>query len=170
MTNPRKKAQEELTATLAEISAERFRLQQDVIARKAGDELGSARADAPESEVDVPRYALVGGGGHACEVIATMAREGRCEIVGVFDDAAHTHGTILENVVVRGAPATAPGDASWIITIGQNEVRKTIAEKCVPTESLVPCQRTARDARLGTGRGARDLGPFTRASERAASS
>ena len=58
-----------------------------------------------------------------------IRREGRCEVVGVFDDNPASHGTLLEGVKVVGDSASVPADADVLICIGQNEVRKRIAEK-----------------------------------------
>ena len=89
------------------------------------DSAAAAAAHAPPP----PKYAIIGGGGHASEVIMEIRREGRCEVVGVFDDNPASHGTLLEGVKVVGDSASVPADADVLICIGQNEVRKRIAEK-----------------------------------------
>ena len=72
-----------------------------------------------------PTFAIIGSGGHAHKVILEIRREERCSIVGVFDDnpAWHFYG----DVEVKGATASVPAGASWLICIGQNETRHKIA-------------------------------------------
>ena len=83
------------------------------------DSAAAAAAHAPPP----PKYAIIGGGGHASEVIMEIRREGRCEVVGVFDDNPASHGTLLEGVKVVGDSASVPADADVLICIGQNEVQ-----------------------------------------------
>jgi UDP-perosamine 4-acetyltransferase len=70
---------------------------------------------------------VIGGGGHAKVVIATLQAMGRA-VTGVYDDDQRKWGTELLGVPVRGALAGAPvGEA--VIAIGDNRVRKELVAR-----------------------------------------
>jgi len=112
---------------------EAIRSERDVLERTAVSVAHAAATESksirPSDGVVVPHYARIGGGGHASEVIMTMSREGRCKIIGVFDDNEASHGCSVQGVRVVGAIASIPVEAHWLICIGQNEVRQKIAEQ-----------------------------------------
>ena len=56
-----------------------------------------------------------------------MRQEGRCEIVGIFDDDVASHGALIEGVRVVGGTGSVPAGVNLLIAIGQNETRKKIA-------------------------------------------
>lgn len=72
---------------------------------------------------------VIGGGGHAKVVIATLQAMGT-EIVGVLDDDESKHGTALLGVPVVGpAERAVEGDHEAVIAVGDNAVRRRIAER-----------------------------------------
>jgi sugar O-acyltransferase (sialic acid O-acetyltransferase NeuD family) len=90
------------------------------------------RKESATSAGVVNTYAILGGGGHAREVIAFMRREGRVKICGIYDDNEALHGTIIDGVEVKGSMSAMPPFANWLICIGQNEIRKQINERLDP--------------------------------------
>jgi len=88
--------------------------------------------ETTEFPAPVPKYAILGCGGHAREVINLMKQEGRVEICGIYDDNEAMHGTIIGNVRVQGSISAMPDDVNWLICIGQNEVRKLINDRLDP--------------------------------------
>ena len=72
---------------------------------------------------------VIGGGGHAKVVIATLQAMGT-EVVGVLDDDAAKHGTSLLGVPVVGPVERAyGGEHEAVIAVGANAVRRRIAER-----------------------------------------
>lgn len=72
---------------------------------------------------------VIGGGGHAKVVIATLQAMGT-EIAGVLDDDAAKHGTRLLGVPVVGpVERAAEGGHEAVIAVGDNAVRRRIAER-----------------------------------------
>lgn len=69
---------------------------------------------------------VIGAGGHAKVVIATLQAVGR-EVAGVLDDDAAKHGRAVLGVPVVGPVERAAGGEA-IIAIGHNAVRKRIAD------------------------------------------
>ena len=104
-----------------------------------------------------PRYAIIGSGGHATDVLMAIAFDGKAVVCGVYDDNPANHGKLIEGVPCRGGSADAPEGASWLICIGQNEVRKKISEKFGETanggEPFWPAgaSRVSESATVGAG-------------------
>src|SRR6056297_307029 len=69
---------------------------------------------------------VIGAGGHAKVVIATLQASGR-DVAGVLDDDAAKHGTTVLGVPVLGPVERAAGGEA-LVAIGNNAVRKRIAE------------------------------------------
>ena len=69
---------------------------------------------------------VIGAGGHAKVVIATLHAAGR-EVAGVLDDDAAKHGTTVLGVPVVGPVERAAGGEA-IVAVGHNAVRKRIVE------------------------------------------
>jgi len=69
---------------------------------------------------------VLGAGGHAKVVIATLRAAGQ-EVAGVLDDDASRHGTTVLGVPVAGPVERATGGEA-VVAIGDNAVRKRIAE------------------------------------------
>ena len=123
-----------LADTLLDIHLERERIERAGVAQARVSAAAQQSASAVGKSIgegleERPRYALVGGGGHAREIIMFMRQEGRCEIVGIFDDDVASHGTLVEGVRVVGGTGSLPVGVNLLIAIGQNEVRKKIALK-----------------------------------------
>lgn len=72
---------------------------------------------------------VIGGGGHAKVVIATLQAAG-VDVAGVLDDDAAKHGTTLLGVPVVGpVERAAEGGHEAVIAVGDNAVRRRIAER-----------------------------------------
>lgn len=70
---------------------------------------------------------LIGGGGHAKVVLATLEAAGR-SVAGVFDDDEAAHGTRVLGVPVVGpVAAAADADGEIVIAVGSNRARHRIA-------------------------------------------
>lgn len=72
---------------------------------------------------------LIGAGGHAKVILALLEAQGR-KCLGIYDDNEQRQGTTLLGVPVIGAVREMPDrcDISAVIAIGDNAVRKRIAE------------------------------------------
>ena len=72
---------------------------------------------------------LIGAGGHAKVILALLEAQGR-KCLGIYDDNEQLHGTTLLGVPVIGAVREMSDrcDISAVIAIGDNAVRKRIAE------------------------------------------
>ncbi|MEP0548687.1 MAG: acetyltransferase [Rhodothermales bacterium] len=71
---------------------------------------------------------VIGGGGHAKVVIATLRAAG-VAVAGVLDDDAAKHGSTLLGVPVIGSVERATGgEHDAVIAVGHNATRKRIAE------------------------------------------
>ena len=72
---------------------------------------------------------LIGAGGHAKVILALLEAQGR-KCLGIYDDNEQRQGTTLMGVPVIGAVKEIPDkcDISAVIAIGDNAVRKRIAE------------------------------------------
>lgn len=89
------------------------------------------RPDAPPLEVPAPtapaRAYVLGAGGHARVVIATLEVAGTA-VVGLFDDDPARAGTMLDGVPVLGRLADhLPLDAPLVLAIGRNDTRARLA-------------------------------------------
>lgn len=72
---------------------------------------------------------VIGGGGHAKVVIATLQAAGKT-IAGVLDDEAAKHGTTLLGVPVLGPVERArESEHEAVIAVGDNGTRRRIAER-----------------------------------------
>jgi sugar O-acyltransferase (sialic acid O-acetyltransferase NeuD family) len=72
---------------------------------------------------------VIGAGGHAKVVIATLQAMG-AEVAEVLDDDVAKHGAILLGIPVSGpVERAAGGDRKAIIAIGDNVVRRKISER-----------------------------------------
>ena len=147
-----------LEQAMQDLRSERLKLSATVASARA---TGSWVPPAPEGTATppgaAPKYALVGGGGHASDIVALIKHEARCEVVGIFDDNPASHGTHVNDVEVLGDTTSVPAGANWIIAIGQNEVRKKIAERCAERANcglaywpIHQC-RVAESATIGAG-------------------
>ena len=94
-----------LMELVQDIRAERMQLW-DAIANAKAVGVLAQQTVASALGCAAPQYALIGGGGHAAEIIDQIRGEGRCEIAGVFDDDASTHGSEVEGVKVLGDSAS----------------------------------------------------------------
>jgi len=147
-------ATDALGKMLLNIQAERTQLQQTMSSVYTSPAAGFY---GPTTARPAPRYALIGGGGHAAEVVMAITLDARAEIAGIYDDNTANHGSLVEGVLIRGGSADPPEDASWLICIGQNEVRKKIAEKIgIRANSGVPfwpavASRVSESASVGAG-------------------
>ena len=71
---------------------------------------------------------VIGAGGHAKVVIATLRAAGAA-VAGVLDDDAAKHGhTVLDVPVLGSVERAAVGDHEVVIAVGHNAVRKRIAD------------------------------------------
>lgn len=98
---------------------------------------------------------VIGGGGHAKVVIATLQANGR-EVKGIFDDAPALQGKDLVGVPILGTVAAAKDmDGEFIIAIGVNSVRYRVAEAFVSemrwASVIHPRAWVHASARLGPG-------------------
>lgn len=71
---------------------------------------------------------VVGAGGHAKVVIATLQAAG-VEVGGAWDDAVHRVGRTVLGVPVYGPIEAAPAEASLVVAIGSNAGRKAVAAR-----------------------------------------
>lgn len=69
---------------------------------------------------------VLGAGGHAKAVIATLRAAGR-EVAAVWDDDPAREGAVLLGVPVRGPIAACPRDSEVVLAIGANDVRARLA-------------------------------------------
>jgi len=104
--------------------------------------------------VSTPVIGIIGAGGHATVVASTLLAAGH-EVAGFFDDAPDSWGTrILDRPVLgplRQIPAS--GCTHGVIGIGDNQVRKTLAER-LPLEWITavhPFAWVHPEATLGPG-------------------
>jgi sugar O-acyltransferase (sialic acid O-acetyltransferase NeuD family) len=72
--------------------------------------------------------AVIGAGGHAKVVVATLQAAG-CPILAAFDDDERKWGTALLGVPVRGPVTAAPAEAPIIIGVGDNRARAALASR-----------------------------------------
>ena len=79
-------------------------------------------------------YSLFGAGGHCRELVHQLTHAG-CTIDGIFDDNQSQQGTVLEGILVSGGKSSIKRGANWLLSIGQNEVRKKISSS-VPESNL----------------------------------
>jgi sugar O-acyltransferase (sialic acid O-acetyltransferase NeuD family) len=85
------------------------------------------------SAVAKPQVVVIGAGGHAKVVISTLRAAGH-EVAAVFDDNPAKRGTRVLGVEVVG-PIDSIADhpyESGIVAIGNNRLRKTIADRVGP--------------------------------------
>jgi len=77
-----------------------------------------------------PRIAIIGAGGHAAVVASTAIAAGN-EVAGFFDDEPSRWGTQILGIPVMGpiSRLSGAGCSHAIIGIGDNRVRRTLAEK-----------------------------------------
>jgi len=115
-----------LEAMLEEVKSERMKID-NMLTRKETGLQGNCM-------IPVTKYAIIGCGGHAREVISFMKQEGRVEICGIYDDNEAMHGTIIDDVRVEGSTSEMPLGVNWVICIGQNEVRKQINDRLDPED------------------------------------
>lgn len=104
-----------------------------------------------------PGLWLIGGGGHAKVVIATLESQG-IEIAGIFDDRQELHGrTIMGRPVIGPIPPAGAGvdaDARAVIAIGSNKARAEIAGRYpdLRWETVVHASAVVHDsAAIGPG-------------------
>lgn len=100
------------------------------------------------------RVVVLGAGGHAKVVIATLQAAG-WEVVGVFDDDQATWGGELLGLPVRG-PIEAARDVDpvgAVVAVGRNRERQAVAERVeMPWISVVhPSAVVHESVRLGPG-------------------
>jgi sugar O-acyltransferase (sialic acid O-acetyltransferase NeuD family) len=100
------------------------------------------------------RIAVIGAGGHAAVVASTLLAAGY-EVAGFFDDAPDSWGTRILDLPVLGPVRQVPdsGCTHGIIAIGDNRVRKSLAQK-VPLEWITavhPFAWVHSEATLGPG-------------------
>lgn len=113
-------------------------------------------------EIASNRLIIVGASGHA-RVILDAARCGGWTVLG-FIDATHAPGELVDETPVLGNDADVPTlldrfpDAAIILGIGDNAVRRRIAEAICQTDSRVrfakvihPCSVVARDVQIEDG-------------------
>lgn len=77
------------------------------------------------------RVAVIGAGGHACVVASIIMATGH-KVVGFYDDDEEKWGSHIFGIPVVGAIDQLMSETNFshgIIAIGQNEIRKSIAEK-----------------------------------------
>jgi len=73
---------------------------------------------------------VIGAGGHAKVVIATLAACGY-NVIGIFDDDPKTHDRMILGIPVLGSLAEMDdkADTGRLIAIGHNETRKNISDR-----------------------------------------
>ncbi len=101
------------------------------------------------------RIAVVGAGGHAKVVVATIEAAGG-EIVRVLDDNAALHGTRILGHRVEGpiADDEIPAGTAVIVAIGSNRLRQVVADRLrsVTFATVVHPSAVVHDsARIGPG-------------------
>lgn len=97
------------------------------------------------------RAQVLGAGGHARVVIATLQDSG-VDVVAVWDDDAARHGSLLDGVEIRGAIADAAPDLDTIVAIGANRARAAVGSRSLRWGTAVhPTAYVHRSARLGPG-------------------
>lgn len=74
--------------------------------------------------------AVIGAGGHAKVVVATL-QSLNWPILGCYDNDRAAWGRQVLGVPVRGGPAELPADTPAVIAIGDNAVRRRLARACV---------------------------------------
>jgi sugar O-acyltransferase (sialic acid O-acetyltransferase NeuD family) len=109
--------------------------------------------------------AVLGAGGHAKVVIATLRAAG-LEVAACFDDAEERHGTLFQGVEVRGPIAAAAdwigdwigdriedADVRAVVAVGDNRARRKIVERLdLPWISVVhPAATVHESVALGDG-------------------
>lgn len=73
---------------------------------------------------------LVGAGGLAREVIASIRATGTYEVVGLLDDDADRRGAVLDGVPVVGAAVDAAArDEALLVCIGEGTVRERVVRR-----------------------------------------
>ena len=99
-----------------------------------------------------PQAQVLGAGGHAKVVIATLEEAGH-EVVAVWDDDAARWGTHVLGVPVAGAVAEAPMTTPTVIGIGDNRARAAVASaRALPWLTVVhPRAWVHRSVTLGAG-------------------
>lgn len=99
------------------------------------------------------KVVLIGGGGHA-KVVMDIVEACGDQVVGVLDDALEK-GTLIQGVPVLGKVAEAEGfeDCSFLIAIGNNEVRYRLAKQLdLPWYTAVhPTAVVSSKAQIGEG-------------------
>ena len=97
---------------------------------------------------------VIGAGGHAKVVIATLRASGT-DVAGVLDDDATKHGSLVLGVPVLGALDRAvEGEHEVVIAVGHNAARKRIAESITGVRWATVVHPSAvvhETVRLGTG-------------------
>lgn len=99
------------------------------------------------------KIVLIGGGGHAKVVIDCIQAEGN-EVIGVLDDALDIGSKVLGVPVVGRTDDYAKfKENSFVIAIGDNRVRKTIAEKMQVKwhTAIHPSAEVSRYSEIGCG-------------------
>lgn len=98
------------------------------------------------------RVAVLGAGGHAKVVIATLRAAG-LEVAACFDDSEERHGTELLGVPVEGPLAAAPaagldgGFEAAVVAVGDNRARRAIVERLdLPWTSVIHPAATVHDS------------------------
>ena len=94
MTHPAPEASESLAAGQSKLFEVAIQLRKELFqgAHAVNGAWVLAEARAPFD------YVLLGGGGHATEIIQVMRDDGRCRVAAIFDDDATKHGGHLEEV------------------------------------------------------------------------
>jgi sugar O-acyltransferase (sialic acid O-acetyltransferase NeuD family) len=95
---------------------------------------------------------VLGAGGHAKVVIATLRAAGR-RVVAVWDDDPAREGTTLLGVPIRGPVAGCPRDPEVVLAIGANDVRARLAAELPnPFATVVhPSVPVDEETRIGPG-------------------
>ncbi len=101
-----------------------------------------------------PQFVVIGAGGHAKVVIATIEASGS-EIVRVLDDEADLHGQRLLGYAIEGPIAVEliPSGASVVLALGSNQARRALAARLPVTFGVVvhPSAVVHRSAVIGAG-------------------
>lgn len=97
---------------------------------------------------------VLGAGGHAKVVIATLQAAGQT-VLAAYDDDARQWGKTLLSVPIRGSLSLAKSEGvrNAIIGIGDNEVRRRISARfdCTWISAVHPCAVVHPTAQLGPG-------------------
>lgn len=93
---------------------------------------------------------LYGASGH-CKVIIDILLQNHIEIKGVFDDNPKYENILGVPVMLNNGAYN--NDAEWIISIGNNKIRKKIAEKLGGTflKAIHPSAVVSKWSRIGEG-------------------